>query len=562
MLKKLRSFSRYIGILLMFAMIVPILFGIVSGVNYLFFRKEDYVIRVGDSKIQAAEINAINGRNQKMLFVSSLYEDKAALSLKNKMNIDVSSEKLEETYQKYLEEAKKNVGAFSEKEAIKYYYNQSPKLLKSSIYLLELRNALSEAINNSYSPTEREIKEYFIENYGDNIKLSEVKEEIVSKLKKDSKYFNYIFAKEIESIEAEAKEGYEDLLRDSMLKAGNLVIHNHDFNKRYLSLLPYSQYLPVIGDDLELRALHYTYDEFEKNILLAREAQKRGLRAKRNLREEDKILSLSRKLQKDLEKDITVDSEEIENYYKNNLDDFTSKEKAEANIIFLPLIASSSDKKRAKELAGKLFEEALSTNELPDLEKNSVSLDEFKAYSRKRVVRDNEIVPEIINVSGGFQIAKREGDVVNYVLINIEISDDTKNDVNDKAEGIFNRISSTDLSIEEAMERYSDINFRTTKTVERSSDLNKELIESVLSKDGLVRLDTKEGIFIHKRTEYSAEKIKELDEAKPRIERKLKDLKLKNNINNLVDELKAQDPVRVKKSFLTDRIIRDLNLEK
>jgi hypothetical protein len=490
------------------SVVIPVSIGAYNLINHIIYGKESkstIAIFNDRIKIYSDDLDKLESYYEKVRYVNDVIEDDILENLANKLHVFPSNAEIEEAYSKKVSEAKKRVGeSLANKDVVRRVYGITVSKLRDLLYKDLRVKMVTEIIKKS----------------GDNINHYLDKEKLSLALNTSDTSLKRYFPKKLFSL------------------GKSIEIYNYEFAnsihewKRYPAFL---QQLGVSNDTTSI--MKYLFGSLKSRMILADLAIREGIVS--DLFGEAKIIDLNRKYKEKLESNINPKDYELRSYYKSNIDFYKERERAYVDIVFLPYKPSNEDIEKSNIEAKALLDIAIKSNKLPEgFEIKSISKANFSKLYGKKYFRRDEIVPSLIDNINNKVIAKESNGNIEYIEISPKISDESISNIENLANRIKKDISLGKITIKKAVESYSDANFKKQMTVYRDTNIDKDLIESILKNEELSILKNKKGIYIFKRDKYFKDKTPSLDEIKDRVERDYKKHYLDKEISSLLNSKK------------------------
>lgn len=568
------------------AIILLVLFG-ASSISYFVYlatallgnNNDPIVLTINDKKIKKSELEVLLSSRSyeefKVINLNSFIERNLLLDKAKALHIAVSSQEINEEYKKKLEEMRKNVKLPDNELVVRILARISPanyllekgspykmlrKVIGDDIALKKLR----EKIENSYTPTEEEIKIKF--EAGDKKKpLEEVKEEIVKKLKNENKYEYYnIWLEDFvnsSNNKVELKDdSYKIYLKQPILSLGNLSVSNVNF---YYNILIYTQYPFILGINEELseeqqKELIYkkVYEKLSGELVIANEAIKRGLKVKKSTSFEGRVHELVKALRDNITTNLKYSTADIQTYFNRNKAKYDEKERLYAYTFSLEVTPSSEDIYNIRNEAEKILKEALEKKMLPATKK-TFTKDEFnKNFDAK--LNENEIYSQLLKREGSYYIVKALKDKVEYVKVDEKASHKTKEEIKKRANDIVKDIKDGKITFEKALESYAKAQDKKEKgpLYKDSTSIDKNLLNKLftLKENEIFVFEASNNIYIAKRSSYFPKKDASFNNFKDKATEDYKREKTDQAFEALKQKLIKDSKIEVKDENLKSMI--------
>lgn len=548
--------------------------------SFFSMRKEEPALKVNGTKISVRQVEEAYARavdyyskNYKISLpenimrittLDSVIESVLLEEYAKSAHINVPSNETKSQYKTIVKQFN------GEKQLKQYlnYRNTNLRELKEQIKKGILVGKAEEAIKKEAKVSDDEVKNYYEKNkysmYLDKT-FDEVKEDIKKYLESDKG--NKYYAKKIEDLYKEAKIEKVDSRYEKYMKLEQDVegykVSNVDIAK--LQIMPLLYKMAKTEEEASKQAM----EGLKKDIAFAKQAIEKDLKADENLTEIDKIYDLKDKLAENIKATYKYTDKELSEYFEKNKEKYAVKESLDAKLIYFGFKPSEEDKanvkmekiekrkarhiligkqgmnekedKEAKAKATKLLAEAL--KEDADFAKLAKENSEGPSapnggdlgwFEKNKMVKEfadasfagevGKVYPKLVKTMFGYHIIKIEDKRVDEKPLAVVAGEKTKKEIEDKANALFEKIKTKEITFEDAMkeselpqkEEFKKI-LKKGGYIQGSNDssLKDKLFDLELNKESLLKTD--KGICIALKTNYVPYKQVELSEVKERV---------------------------------------------
>jgi peptidyl-prolyl cis-trans isomerase D len=524
--------------------------------NYVNYLKVERAFSNGIENYRRVYGNSIDGDELKTIIFNNLIEQELLAEEAKKMKIKVSSKEVNERY----EQVKNNFPdetTFKNALKVQGYTKDS---LKEDIKNSLLVEKATEKIENQAKVSDDEVKAYFENNkYGLYLdkKYEEVKDEIKERLlnnKKGKLYRAYVSNLLKNAQYEDVKENYKNYLYNIEISKDGFEFSNVDVANRTII-----QKLYGAGDTAAEKAK----EAINKDIETAKKYIKAGVELDKSLAVEDKIVDLREKYLEKLRKEIKISDEEIKTYFEKNSTKYETKEEANAKIIEFELKPSKADSKTALEKAKNILKELTPENFAEKAKEYSegptaVNGGDLGWFTKGRMIKEFEdaafstekgtINQNIVKTQFGYHIIYvedkktengKESVKARHILIKENVSEETKNNIVEKAKEILEKIKNKELTFEDAAKENSTLQNVEFEKIRRDGYIagigfDRELSNAILdSKLNEINLFTNNKVVIFEKTKYQKFEKADFEKSKDRVKYDI----LNEKINNALEEI-------------------------
>ena len=564
-LQKMRKNAKVVAWLLISAFVLSALFvGVNRLIDFWWGRgsTKDIVMIVESKEYDRREVEKVLQRNLPDSLSIALFLDEAVTrevvkSASRKLHVGISNSEIDLEFNTRLNSKRDKMDKkMRDSELVRLVFKTTPSKLKDQIRDELTAKKLKERLEGIYSPSDNEINTHF--NKYKNCKytgkkLKEVKADIIDKLKQSHKkefaekwLEDQRAAIKVEFVDEEyAKGKHSDLLKDKGLAFSNVSF------ARLVSM--YARYPQLFGatatdDTPEVAAMKLVYDRMSTDLIMANEAVKRKLMPdSKNLTNDKNIFELRSLLEKDIEKNIQMDDDDLKLFFSKTKEKYDEKERAYANVVFLAYKTSDEDRVDIEKKADKALDVAIKSNKLKgDIQE--LSLDQFKQKVSRKTYRKGEVVPTLLKDGSTYIIAKEDKGNIKYVEFAEAPSARTKKEVNKQSTKIIKDLKEKKLDFKKSMEIYSEGKYtKELGPIYRESDEDRDLVNKIFNTEDkkLEVVKGDKGIFILERTQYHPEKKATFENVRGKIESEYKQSKRAEAIENLRKYLNDKSKVKV-----------------